>query len=324
MNRPALLACTTLAAAALAGGCGKEFDPYNRLTSLRVLAVRADKPLPATGETATLRPLVYTTKDSGPLTYTWSWCPFPGSENDGYRCRVDEQMLHQIPGSDSIPPFDLGTGETADLPNTIDPAILTAACGGMLPAQVAGLDCNNGFPVQVSLTVSDGIETVPVVVTVRLRFTPTMDLDPPIYGLDTPNTIPEIGDLTAMRPGMAALPIDESAAATLPRDIGTDIHADVDMGTAVETYPGLDNDGNPAMLNEHLFMTWFIETGTTDDHQTSFLNDTTPWDAFQKNIWTPATTKDYPADTARLYVVIHDNRGGVSWKTGLVNLSPSP
>jgi hypothetical protein len=323
MRPPALLAFAVVTASALAGGCGKDFDPYNRLTSLRVLALQADPALPATGETVTLTPLVYTSKNAATPTYKWSWCPFPGQQNSGYRCPVDESMLQGLPGADTIPPFDLGTGPTAQLPNTIDPQLLTAACGGMLPMQPERLDCTNGFPVQVMVTVTSGDESVPVVTTVRLRFTPTVALDPPIYGLDTPNALPLIDDLVARLPA-GDIPIDDPPAATLPRDVETRVRADVDMSAAVESYPGADDNGNPTTLTEHLYMTWFVESGDTDTMRTTYTNETTPWEDFQKNLWTPAPVKNYPGDTARLIVVIHDNRGGVSWRSGFVNLGPTP
>jgi hypothetical protein len=70
-------------------------------------------------------------------------------------------------------------------------------------------------------------------------------------------------------------------------------------------------------------MTWYVETGDLDNNRTSF-NGSAPFDDMEKNIWTPAPTEDYAPSTARLYVVIHDNRGGVSWRSGTVNLEPAP
>ena len=45
---------------ALASGCaGEEFDPFNRLTSLRVLAIKSEPVAPAPGEVTTLSSLLY-------------------------------------------------------------------------------------------------------------------------------------------------------------------------------------------------------------------------------------------------------------------------
>ena len=38
----------------------------------------------------------------------------------------------------------------------------------------------------------------------------------------------------------------------------------------------------------------------------------------------PALVKDYPAPTARVFAVLHDNRGGASWTGGTVSLGSSP
>jgi hypothetical protein len=222
-----------------------------------------------------------------------------------------------------IPSFDLGTGPTAALKNSIDPAILTAACTGMLPGQPMAPDCTNGFPVQIMLVVTNDTDSVTTVDTVKLRFTPTVTLATPIYGLASPNAIPTISRLSATLNGVVT-PIADPPVTSLPRDTSTAIHAAVDQTMAVESYPGADANGNPATLTEHLFMTWFVESGETDNARTSYLDDTTPFDTFQMNTWTPALTKDYPSSTARLFVVIHDNRGGVSWQTGVVNLDSTP
>jgi hypothetical protein len=320
---PLLAAIVALSAGTL--GCSEDFAPFTRLESLRILGVKSDPPTPATGEPATLEALVYMPPGTATPTYSWSWCPFPGSANDGYACRVTEEMLADLPGGSGVPSFDLGTGETATFTNSIDPALLTAVCGGFLPGQPERLNCTNGFPIQIALTIDNGMETVKAVTTVRLRFTPTMTLDPPIYGLDSENAIPQIETLTAFPPGQGEGEIALSPVTTLPRDVGTALLATVDRDAAVETYDSGDDDGNPVTLTERLFITWYVETGDLDDNRTSFTNDATaPFVELQKNIWTPARSKDYAPSTARLYVVLHDNRGGVSWKFGTVNLEPTP
>jgi hypothetical protein len=247
--RPFPIAAAVIALAMAAGGCSEDFAPFTRLTSLRVLGLQADPPTPTTGETATLKALVYMPPGTATPSYHWSWCPFPGSANDGYPCLIDEQMLADLPGGAGVPSFDLGTGETASFSNSIDPALLTAVCGGMLPGQPERLDCTNGFPMQIAVTIDNGVETVKAVSTVRLRFTPTAPLDPPIYGLDSPNAIPTIDALTAVLGGTDSDIVDP-AVTTLPRDVGVRIRAAVDMATAIERYDSADDDGNPATLDE--------------------------------------------------------------------------
>jgi hypothetical protein len=110
---------------------------------------------------------------------------------------------------------------------------------------------------------------------------------------------------------------------TLPRDVQTPIEATVPDGAA-ETYAGLDDNGLPATLRERLFLTWFIESGDTEHARTSFIDGRTPFEDLVKNRWTPSLKKDYAPNTSRLFVVIHDSRGGVWWKDGIVNLESAP
>jgi hypothetical protein len=325
MRRPGFHPLAVVAIALVAGtaGCSEDFAPFTRLESLRILGVQSDPPTPATDETATLKALVYAPPGAAVRSYAWSWCPFPGPASDGYRCLVDEEMLAQLPGGTGVPSFDLGTDATASFTNSIDPALLTAVCGGMLPGQPERLNCTNGFPIQIALTIDNGVEEVKAVSTVRLRFTPTATLDPPIYGLEAGNQIPTIDALTALLPGSSG-DITDAAETTLPRNVGTTILATVDRA-AVESYDSADDDGNPATLTERLFLTWYVETGELDNNRTSFVSDEqAPFADLQHNIWTPDLREDYRPSTSHLYVVIHDNRGGVSWRSGIVNLEPTP
>ena len=328
---------------AVQAGCRPDFAPYNRLTSLRVLAIQSDPPTPATGETTMLSALVFTpaADPAAPVpvtvTYAWSWCPFPGAANDGHPCLLTEdqvtafEAMYGVTGQ--VPPFDLGAAPTAMLPNTIDPMLLTALCAGV-PGAPQAPDCNGGFPVQVALSVTSfddsGTQTdqVNAVFTVRLRFDggPTAP-----YSLSTPNAIPMIGagGITATIAGVpTAIPgLDAAATApiTLPRDTATALAADV-AETEAEVYDGLDDDGNPATITERLFLTWFVETGVTDQSRTSFIDGSTSFPDLLTNTWTPQRFKDYSKPDARIIVVIHDSRGGVSWQNGIgiVHLESTP
>ena len=88
-----------VAAVAVAAGCGEDFDPYNRLTGLRVLAIKAEPPAAGPGGEChavaraglhpTLTPLVFAPAgDVGHLP--WSWCPLPGSASDGYPAAISD------------------------------------------------------------------------------------------------------------------------------------------------------------------------------------------------------------------------------------------
>jgi hypothetical protein len=304
-----LLAVLALLAPALAAGCGADFDPYNRLTKLRVLAIRSEPPAPAAGETAILTPLLYIPDGDPPVAFQWSWCPAPGSASEGYPCLVTAAELAQ--GGASVPPFELGSGATAAFMHTVDPALLQGLCGG-IPGALDKPDCAGGFPVQVKLTLTSASAQVTTVLTLRLRFDPS----------DPPNRNPRVDGLEAMLEA-GPQPIGDEPAVVLPRQTNTTVRAAVPEEDA-ERYPGLDAAGDPAEVRERLTLSWFVESGDLDDGRTGFIEGVTDFATAVTTRWKPASEKDYPRDASRIVVVVRDNRGGVAWRTGAVRLGAAP
>jgi hypothetical protein len=323
MSRLAVVMLLAAVALGPAAGCRPDFPPYNRLTSLRVLAIQSDPPTPATGETATLSALVFTPTDDPTLTYAWSWCPFPGPSGQGHNCLVTEEeanaLVGQLGQGQPVPSFDLGAAPITMLPNGIDRVVLETVCAG-IPGAPQKPNCAGGFPVQVRLTVKSEITRpfqVDAVVTTHWQFLPD----------SSSNSNPAIDKLTATVRDVTS-ELGEPATIdtiTLPRDVKTPIEATVTLDTAAEVYDGLDDDMNPASgLRERLFLTWFVETGGTEDSRTSFIDGLTPPEDLGKNGWYPERFEDYMRGDARVVVVIHDNRGGVNWRSGIVHLEPTP
>lgn len=314
----ALTAALLLALAGVGSGCTQDFPPFNRLDSLRVLGIQAEPAAPLTGETTTLTPLIYTPGDAAALTYQWSWCPAPGPAEQGYPCLItEEQLSAALGGGGTLPPFDLGTNPTATLENALPPEALAAICGGLVPG-VPSPNCAGGYPVQVRLDVTNESETVQAVVTVKMRFDGASQ---------AANANPSIKGITAVLKGGDSLPVPEMLTGndvTLPRKGATRLFVDVAAEDS-ETFAGLDETGQPKSdLRERLFITWFVETGGTDDPRTSYIPDRTPLEDMLKNTWSPAESRLYAGNTARLYVVIHDSRGGIGWRRGIVQLEPNP
>jgi hypothetical protein len=302
-------------------GCGEGFDPFNRLTGLRVLAIKADPPLPALGETATLSALIYTPSQMPagagptPVSFQWSWCPFAGSASDGYPCAINEAELQAMAAQAgmTVPPFDLGQGETAMLPNRLNPLVLQQICAGV-PGLPQSIDCEGGFPVQVKLTVKTAADQVVAVRTLRLRFDPTA----------TANANPRIDGLSVRLPETEAdLPIVEMPEVVLPRAKESLLKAVVPLELA-ETYTGRDENMKPAMLREQLTLTWFVESGDTDEERTRWVEGGFRADKTFENKWSPDRTKDYKPETSKVIVVIRDNRGGVDWRAAAVKLEAAP
>ncbi len=310
---PAALVGLPLVLSLLAGsGCNDPFDPFNRLTSMRVLAIRSDPPLPAPGETVTLSALVYSTPDDPPLSYEWSWCPLPGPSDQGHPCQISDQQLAQLAEAGvQLPSFDLGDQPTAQLTHAIDPLILTQLCAGVGLQDVPV--CEGGFPVQIRLTVSSATKTETSVRQLRLRLGPAAEA----------NANPNIEGLLAVPKDGDPQPIDEQGTMTLPRHEKTVIRAVVPE-SAAEEYEGLDNDRQPARVHEILALSWFVESGDTKAERTSFISGQIPLATAVENQWTPARTKDYPGAQSRIIVVLRDNRGGIAWREGRVTLGEAP
>ena len=300
------------AAAALgAAACGPGFDPPSLLLGLRVLGVRSEPVTPAAGESTTISALVYAPPGGAPVTYAWSWCPFPGSASDGYPCLVSEAELAELTGGASVPPYDLGDAETATFDHTIDPALLEAVCTGM-PGQPSAVDCTTGFPIQIKLTVTSGTQTVTAVKRLRLRFDDTHE----------PNVNPIVGELDAVVGGATVI-LGDPPGPTLLRRVEATVHVDVPPESS-ETFTGTDDRGEPAQEKERLIVSWFVETGSVADDITAFIDGRTPLATALENTWEPDGAEDYAPSTAELIVVVRDSRDGTTWTRGTVTLGAEP
>jgi hypothetical protein len=182
---------------------------------------------------------------------------------------------------------------------------------------IASPDCTDGFPIQLQLTVTTSDDQVQAVRPMRLRFRDTdqANVNPTINGLfaavgDPPQPQPFEGDPPAVMP-------------TLPRHKSTVINTVIADGDS-EPYMGQDDNGNPAPVNERLNLSWFVESGDTDHQRTAYIAGQVTLDDASKIKWTPAFKKDYAADTAQVILIIRDDRNGVGWTEGTVNLDPTP
>ena len=308
------LAAALIAVTGLSAGCSEDFDPFNRLVTPRVLAIRSEPVAPATGETTALDALLYLPQDDSVASMSWSWCPFAGAANQGYPCLISEEDLAALGGASAadIPPYDLGDGETASFENTLDPAILASVCEGVAD-QPELFDCNGGFPAQVKLTLrtEDGRE-IDSVRTLRLRFRDT----------DDPNQNPSVDGLSA-EVGDEEQDIGDEPTVTLPRHDETVVRVAIPPDV-VERYTGVDDQGDPAEVSERLTVSWFVESGDVKFQHTVFIDGVEPLDDARENEWTPDSTTDYAPDTSEVMVVVRDDREGVAWTSGVVALEDSP
>jgi hypothetical protein len=296
--------------AGIEGGCGPSFDPYNRLETLRVLAIRSDPVSPASGETTNLSALIYTAPGQPVISYAWSWCPLVGPSTAGYSCLVKEAALSALTGQPVS--FDLGSSSTANLTNAVAPTTLQTICSGGAAQFSPPPDCTDGLPVTIRLTVTTANDKVVAIAPLNLRFSTGQQS----------NNNPTIGEPFAVVDG-ASEDLDAVGTPIVPRlretPIGVMVPAD-----ASETYLGTDNNGNPASIREQLVLTWFVESGDTRYQNTTFIDGVLPLAEATQNQWTPDRTSRYRPDTAELIVVIRDGRNGVAWTSGMAHLVPTP
>jgi hypothetical protein len=292
--------------------CDSDFAPYNRLESLRVLAIQSEPAAPAAGETAVLTPLLYA-PGGAQIDLEWSWCPLVGPSDDGFPCLLEEADFRAALGQSAanIPAFALGNEITTSFPFAFDPQVLAALCSGAL-AEVslpALPDCSGGFQANIRLVARTDQDEVVSVRSLPLRFA----------GEHPANQNPTIDALSALTAEGSSL-IEGAPAVTLPRGAETVIEV-TPSADAAESYAGEDE---ARVVSERLVFTWFVEAGETEYARTSFIDGAVSLDEARRNRWEPASARDFPADRARLIVVVRDNRGGVGWRQGSVLLAGAP
>lgn len=222
----------------LVGGCADEFDSYEQVVGPRLLAIGADRPELAPGDSTTFRTLV-----TAPATHRWSWCPFVGRSEDGYPCLLQRQQLQVLadatlgPGDLVVPVFDLGTGETASFTHEKPWLELCEALVETGDGALALLECDVGFEltIRVEVLFADGAQITAVRELVLLR-----DGVPP-------NQNPQIGDVFA-----DGIVVAEEGSSALAREREYALRLDIGADQA-ETYESRPIDGSePMEISEDL------------------------------------------------------------------------
>jgi hypothetical protein len=135
------LAASLVAVALLAAGCKNDFAPQSDLLGLRVLALVADRPELAPGQSITITPTDFVPGTPASTKRSWSFCPFTVGAVTAYACAVP---ACEVP---------LPDGATV----TANPTELIAAClpNGRIPPGLPE-PVNSVFRYQIT-TVTDGV-----------------------------------------------------------------------------------------------------------------------------------------------------------------------
>lgn len=300
--------------------CTGDFTPYNEIDRLRVLAISADKPWLAQGDSTRIEALVVPVGDNT-VDYQWSWCPLTQGSSKGYECAFTREELQQqvdaatmMPGLLTVPPFELGTSSTAVYAYNLPAAFFSSVCaainmGGEVPDFVELPACDGTFPITIRLTVTSNGESLTAVKEIFVLYE-----DLPL------NTNPTINDLKVKGEGYPEpTSVTEAPPLKLKRGVDYDLEVVVPLDadgnpTQAEPYLYTPPDGSgERTIKETLVLTWFIEGGEMDRARTGYIEAEVPIDEARRNIWTTPKKVDYERTTARMFVVIQDNRKGVTW-----------
>jgi hypothetical protein len=304
-SRTFILSLLALGAAA----CGPEFDPYNELKGMRVLAVRAEPAELTEGTSTTVDALIHRGSGDAP-TLRWSVCPWPSDPNGGFQCalaQADWQAAWEAAGlSGQASALDLGTGSTAALsfPGTLAQAkkLCHVLAENIAAAVMVPPDCERSWPWTVRLSTRASAAHIETVKDVTLLLTADA----------VPNQNPT---LTALRAGDKAL---GAMAVELAAGKKHALRIEV-PDSAAEIYrptPALGEPPKPEE-KESLLFTWFVDQGSTEKVHTSFKEGVEALAPAIKNEWEAPDE----AASATLYVVVRDPRGGVGFISGTVQLT---
>jgi hypothetical protein len=344
-------------ALALLGCSSSDFNTPTLLNKPRILAIKADPAQPALGASTTLSALVYQPPPSadadagagadagiGVIGYSWSWCPLATSSIDGFTCPIGQDAANQLfagLGIVDAPPLDLGPGETATFKNPFPSALLANLCVYGLPATAgapgAKFDCTiAGFPITINLvvhtTVAGEPKDLPAVFFVYLPINDAIpaNLNPVVNGID-----------------IFQHQLDQAGTQEVPRNSGVPVVLEMDVSSAEKLhdpnevlppslYPPPDPKHPPLGPNiapyEQLTLSWYAECGDFGANglggdRTGYLGDPSNLNSTienaKQNTWNIPKREGCPLDYARMIVVFRDNRGGVTWTSGVAHVVDS-
>jgi hypothetical protein len=143
--------------------------------------------------------------------------------------------------------------------------------------------------------------------------------------------------------------LDDAFTTTVPRQARIKLHAQIPPASSEDLPPAqadaFDTANNPNLkpdgagrtlarrTSERLNLRWYTEAGDFGSdgeggYRTGFLGRPedidSPFSGATDNAWTAPKSEDYVDRTARLIVVVTDNRGGVTWTTGSARLELKP
>jgi hypothetical protein len=338
------------AALALFACSSSDFNTPTLLNKVRILGIKADPPQPALGASTTLSALVYQpppSVDGGTAAvsltgYSWSWCPLATSSIDGFKCPIDQEAANQLFASLGIvgaPPLALpapsaGEPDTATFTNPFPAPLLARLCtyglGATSGSPGAKFACTiAGFPITISLVVHTSTGDLPAAFFVYLPINDAIpaNLNPVVKGI-------KIFDHQLDQAGTQEVPLNFRVPVLLDMDSSSaEVLHDPNEVLPPDLYPPPDPNNPPLRPNiahyEHLTMSWYAECGDFGANglggdRTTYLGDpnnlNSQFGTAVENTWNIPKAEGCPIEYARMIVVVRDNRGGVTWTSGVAHV----
>ena len=302
-------AAGALVLSALAVACSADFEPSYRVSGLRVLAVRADQPYAAPGETVHLTTLAFDTQ-SRPLTWGWGTCVDPTS-SEVVDCvdSVDWSSFTIAAGADTHDvaiPADAISRLPVDVQARATVGVLVVTCPGALSVAPSppGVAATGALPFTCKDAASGrvlaadeyqvGVKRIFVRATDR-NANPVLSgiawdgkawadgADQPVQACDVNGN--DLGD----------------CASSLVHQVGASAAA----GSA-ET--GVDSFGQA--YTEQVIVDYYATEGILDDGVRTAASPVTKW----------AARRQSAGSTVTMWMVLRDDRGGVDWATRTVDV----
>jgi hypothetical protein len=313
----ALRACVLLASSAVAG-CGADFDPASLVESVRILAIQADKPYPAPGDTVTMTALAVdgrppATPAPSPMVMYWVPVVCPNPPGNSYFACYPGFAEQLQPGVDLTPVLHAGPTFSFAVPADIITSHAPASSGvayGMVT--VFGIACAG----HVQYVPLDD-DTVPPAPPLGCFDDTGAALGPNdsvfayaqvfSFADGRTNQNPVVDGLT-----LGGAPVDMTAGITLaacPPSGKCDTSAlDTVVPSASWELDPADLSAAGTTLHEEIWAEYYVTAGSVGGSALLY-------DASTGKIASSATKLTAPTTTGgqTLWSVVRDNRGGVAW-----------
>lgn len=348
----ALVVFAVLAGSILFIACVQGFAPAERLTTVRVLAIRANPVELEPDGSVTLEALVYVPRDAGasPVTQAWSWCPQLGSASDNYACAISAEALSSalFPDAGAVFTYDGGSESTMSFSWPVAPELLETLCfagagntasdGGSDAGEDAGTDAGtDAGSSTIRLACPNSSLTLAVLLSVGVGDThvsATRSLAASFKLPRAPSTNPSISSISAALEGVAVASGGQLIAGqsyTLTAEVPSSASDRYSQTIFVPTVTDGGEDGGDdagfmlppgarvtVTAVEGLTIAWYVEEGSLSSATTLLAAGQLDDAGSDVRDSGPLVTNTWtiPAGTrgtVKVIAVIRDTRAGVDW-----------